>query len=125
MTYGDNYDGDSPNLWYFFTNRYLVEKLIKIEKRIPDFGVDMPESIQDKKKLILRIISRYTSTLRQIAVGDYRDQLAQSNTELRIRYHVTELLDGLRKTLAENIPDINDEEYSTKLQSGIAEMRGR
>lgn len=71
------------------------------------------------------IISRYTSTLRQIAVGDYRDQLAQSNTELRIRYHVTEILDELKKTLAMNVPDLTDEEYSARLQAGISEMRGR
>ena len=30
----------------------------------------------------------------------------------------------LQSYISENIQDINDEEYSTKLQSGIAEMRG-
>ena len=108
-----------------FLKWYLVDKLSKIEKRIPELGAEMPDDEQGKKKLLIKIISRYTSTLRQIAVGDYRDQLAQSNTELRIRYHVTEILEELKKTLAMNVPDLTDEEYSARLQAGISEMRGR
>lgn len=41
-----------------FLKWYLVDKLTKIEKRIPELGTEMPDDEQGKKKLLIKIISR-------------------------------------------------------------------
>ena len=104
---------------------YLLDKLNKTETKLTELGIEIPESDHAKSKTLIKLVSRYCATLRQIAVGDYRDQLAQSNTELRIRFHVTQILDELRLTLSESVPDLTNEEYSERLHAGISEMRGR
>jgi interferon-induced GTP-binding protein Mx1 len=104
---------------------YLQDKLSKTDAKLTELGIEIPDSEVAKSKTLIKIVARYCATLRQIAVGDYRDQLAQSNTELRIRYHVTQILDDLRKTLSESVPDLTTEEYSDRLHAGISEMRGR
>lgn len=108
-----------------FLKWYLNDRLSKTESKLSELGIEIPDSEVAKSKTLIKIVARYCATLRQIAVGDYRDQLAQSNTELRIRFHVTQILDELRKTLSENVPDLSDEQYSERLQAGISEMRGR
>lgn len=104
---------------------YLLDKLTKTEAKLTELGIEIPDSEQAKRKTLIKIVARYCATLRQIAVGDYRDQLAQTNTELRIRFHVTLILDELRRTLADSVPDLTTEEYSDRLHAGISEMRGR
>jgi interferon-induced GTP-binding protein Mx1 len=104
---------------------YLIDKLSKTETKLIELGIEIPDSDQAKRKTLIKIVARYCATLRQIAVGDYRDPLAQTNTELRIRFHVTQILDELRRTLSESVPDLTTEEYSQRLQAGISEMRGR
>lgn len=108
-----------------FLKWYLNDRLSKTEAKLTELGIEIPDSEVAKSKTLIKIVARYCATLRQIAVGDYRDQLAQSNTELRIRFHVTQILDELRKTLSENVPDLSDEQYSERLHAGISEMRGR
>lgn len=108
-----------------FLKWYLNDRLSKTETKLTELGIEIPDSEVAKSKTLIKIVARYCATLRQIAVGDYRDQLAQSNTELRIRFHVTQILDELRRTLAENVPDLSDEQYSERLHAGISEMRGR
>lgn len=104
---------------------YLLDKLSKTEAKLTELGIEIPDSETAKSKTLIKIVARYCATLRQIAVGDYRDQLAQTNTELRIRFHVTQILDELRRTLSESVPDLTTEEYSDRLHAGISEMRGR
>jgi interferon-induced GTP-binding protein Mx len=104
---------------------YLIDKLNKTEAKLNELGIEIPDSDVAKSKTLMKIVARYAATLRQIAMGDYRDQLAQSNTELRIRYLVNQILDQLRNTLAANIPDLSDPVYAERLSTGISEMRGR
>jgi hypothetical protein len=104
---------------------YLIDKLSKTETKLIELGIEIPDSDQAKRKTLIKIVARYCATLRQIAVGDYRDPLAQTNTELRVRFHVTQILVELRRTLSESAPDLTTEEYSQRLHAGISEMRGR
>ena len=108
-----------------FLKWYLVDKLNKTESKLTELGIEIPDTAVAMSKTLIKIVARYCATLRQIAVGDYRDQLAQSNTELRIRYHVTQIFEELRQNLANNVPDLNNEEYAHKLHAGVSEMRGR
>jgi interferon-induced GTP-binding protein Mx1 len=108
-----------------FLKWYLLDKLHKTDAKLTELGIEIPDDDLAKRKTLIKIVARYSAALRQIAVGDYRDQLAQSNTELRIRYHVTQILEELRSTLSENVPDLTDDEYSSRLQAGVSEMRGR
>lgn len=108
-----------------FLKWHLLDKLNKIENRLGDLGVEIPVDEQEKRKVLIKTVSRYAQTLRQISVGDYRDQLAQSNFDLRIRYHVNELLTELRKSLSLNMPDLSSDAYAERLHNGISDMRGR
>jgi hypothetical protein len=99
---------------------YLIDKLSKTETKLIELGIEIPDSDQAKRKTLIKIVARYCATLRQIAVGDYRDPLAQTNTELRIRFHVTQILDEVRRTLSESV---QDEACSQRLQVGISERQ--
>ena len=108
-----------------FLKWHLLDKLTKIEDKLRDLGVEIPQDEQEKRKMLIKTVSRYAQTLRQISVGDYRDQLAQSHFDLRIRYHVNELLTSLKNSLNMNMPDLSSDAYAERLHNGISDMRGR
>jgi interferon-induced GTP-binding protein Mx1 len=104
---------------------HLLDSLSKLDERLTSLGAELPSSDEEKRKVLMRVISRFSQTLRQISAGDYRDPLTRSDTDLRIKYHVGEILQRLRVDLSRNIPDVDNDEYSRRLAATICSMRGR
>ena len=73
---------------------------------------------------LMRIISRFSLTLRNVSCGDYRDEIASRN-ECRVQFLILEKLQELKTVLKQNVPNLDSEDYCNKLTSGMTEMRGR
>jgi len=99
-------------------------KLVDIERDLHDMGPAVSSS-DDKRKILLRLVSKYSAVLRQIAEGDYRDVMAQRNPSLRIKYQAGEIITELKQTLASHIPNFDSEAFEEKLCQCMSEMRGR
>lgn len=103
----------------------LQDKLKSLESELVALGLDVPLDDDSKRKLLIRIISRFTQTLRQVAAGDYRDPIPQYNPSFRLKYMFSESLSSLQKELRQKIPDLEHESYATKLSDAIVSMKGR
>jgi hypothetical protein len=55
-------------------------------------GDEGPVDSIDKKRLLLKLISKFGQTLRQITSGEYRDSFTQETEELRIKYIIEEII---------------------------------
>lgn len=104
---------------------HLEQKNKQITETLKTLGTEISASDSEKRKLIIRLISRFSQTLRQIVVGDYRDEILKDNTELRIKFHVNEILKNLQESIKLEIPNLDTQEYEERLRVGISEMRGR
>lgn len=110
-----------PYLKYF-----LLEKRKEMEAKVSSLGTDLPKLESDKRKLLVKLISRFTQTLRQIAVGDYRDPLPQNQVTFRLKFTANARLQSLQQELKANLPDFYGEAYAQKLsKSMVYSMRGR
>jgi interferon-induced GTP-binding protein Mx1 len=103
----------------------LQEKLKSLESQLVTLGMDVPMDSDSKRKLLIRIISRFTQTLRQVAAGDYRDPIPQYNPSFRLKYIVNESLYSLQTELKQKIPNLDDDAYANKLSEAIISMKGR
>lgn len=108
-----------------FLKWLLLDHMAKSEEKLSSLGNELPSSVEERRKILIRVISRFSQTLRQLSAGDYRDQLARNDTDLRIKYQVGEILQELKVELGNNVPDLDDEAYSKRLADTITSMRGR
>ena len=100
-------------------------KLVDVEKELHELGPELSSQDADKRKLLLRLVSKYSAVLRQIAEGDYRDVLAQKNYLLRVKYLATETINELKVQLGSRIPNFDSELFEEKLCKCLDDMRGR
>lgn len=84
-----------------------------------------PNSTDEKGKILVRLINRFSLTLRQSCAGEYRDELTANNADIRIQYKVHCALRDLKHALALNVPDLDGEDYQVRLSDALANMRGR
>lgn len=78
----------------------------------------------EKSTNLMRIVSRFCLTLRNVSSGDYRDEVASKN-ENRMQYLINDKMVELKNTLKQNVPNLDTEEYCDKIISAMSEMRGR
>lgn len=100
-------------------------KLVDVDKELHELGPPTASSDAEKRKTLLRLISRYSQVLRQVAEGDYRDILPQKNPVLRIKYLATEIINDLKVQLGQRIPNFDSDAFAEKLGRCLNEMRGR
>jgi interferon-induced GTP-binding protein Mx1 len=86
---------------------------------------EFPKDDASKRKLLIKIITRYTQTLRQISNGDYRDSIPTKFANFRLKYFINEVLSNLEEDLNKSVPNFQSKDYSIKLKTVISEMRGR
>ena len=103
----------------------LQSKLDSILADMSTLGEEGPLDETDQRRLLLKLCSRFGQTLRQITIGDYRDEVAQSSPDLRVKFTIDEIIKDLKNNLSKSVPDFGDEEYSQKLIQELTEMRGR
>ncbi|RYH22018.1 hypothetical protein EON65_19820 [archaeon] len=109
-----------------YIKHYLQEAKKQLEAQITALGaIDLPVDENDKRKMIVRLLSRFTQTLRQVCRGEYRDPLAQHHAEFRMKYNVSNMLTTLNQGINACIPDLNSASYEVKLAGVMGEMRGR
>lgn len=108
-----------------YIKHHLQEAKKATELQLSQLGSELPSDEQEKRKQLIRLLSRYTQTLRQVCRGEYRDPLAQHHSELRMKYNVSNLLQSLNQGISLSVPDLNSEAYEVKLASVMSEMRGR
>jgi hypothetical protein len=104
-----------------------MEKNKELIVSLADLGIvsDIPKDESNKRKLLLKIITRFTSVLRGVCNGDYRDPIPAKENQFRLKYHIAERLNQLEEILSHNIPDFNHKDYASKLLKAMTEMRGR
>lgn len=95
------------------------------EEQLVSLGGAIPDDDNEKRKVLINIISTFNNALRQISTGDYRDSLTQNHKQLRIKYFISQLLADLKVSLASVTPDFDSVEYEQRLSTCIIEMRGR
>lgn len=105
---------------------HLQQKRKDIEQKLTSLGTDLPKLESEKRKLLVKLISRFTQTLRQIAIGDYRDPLPQNQVIFRLKYAANTTLQSLQQELKQNLPDFHGDVYAQKLSKDMVyTMRGR
>jgi interferon-induced GTP-binding protein Mx1 len=105
---------------------HLQQKRKEIEQRLALLGTDLPKMESEKRKLLVKLISRFTQTLRQISIGDYRDSLPQTQVMFRLKFSVNATLQGLQRELRQNLPDFHGQIFAQKLSKDMVyAMRGR
>jgi interferon-induced GTP-binding protein Mx1 len=109
-----------------FLKYQLLEKQKEMMTLLSDLGAtDIPTDDNAKRKLLIKLITRYTQTLRQVCNGDYRDPIPTKHEKYRLKYYMNANLSQLENNLKEAIPDFNSKEYALKLKDSISTMRGR
>lgn len=108
-----------------FIKSNLVDKVKELDLHLQALGPEIPLEDEIRRKMLVRLISRYTQTLRQIAQGDYRDALPQQRSSLRLKYRINQVLQQLEEALKQQIPDIANDVYLVKLKKTMKDMRGR
>ena len=104
----------------------LKDKLAKIDTELVLLGDDGPDNELDQRRIILKIVSRFGQTLRQIAIGEYRDSLTQDHSELRVKYSIEEIIKTMQKNLSLKNPNFNEESTTSEhLMQQLNELRGR
>jgi interferon-induced GTP-binding protein Mx1 len=103
----------------------LSEKKKELEAQLLSLGQEVPLEDDVRRKMLVRLISRFTQTLRQVAQGDYRDALPQQHPTLRLKYTINTVLQQLEQDLKHKIPDLASEVYLLKLRKAMKDMRGR
>lgn len=84
-----------------------------------------PERLFEARKDMTMIVSQYTQTLRQSALGEYRDPHTIGDADLRINFTVNQHLKQMTSALQVTVPDFDSDEYADRLAVCISEMRGR
>lgn len=107
----------------------LNDKLNRINDELVACGDEGPVDAVDRSRILLKIISRFGQTLRQISSGEYRDSLTMEVQELRIKYAIKEIIASMQSNLSQKIPNFHastasndDTEYIAKQ---LNELRGR
>lgn len=96
------------------------------EARMAALGAEPPVDDATRRKLLVRLISRYSALLRAIAAGDYRDPLPQSQPRYRLKLQINSHLTGLQETLRATLPDVGQEAFKEKLAKALGSgLRGR
>jgi hypothetical protein len=108
-----------------FIKWLLRDKTRKIEEKLHSLGTELPSDDKERSKILIRVLSKFTQVLRKIGVGEYRDELVQNDAEMRIKFHINELMKSLAYNLSLNRPDFESDKYAEKLSKGMLEMRGR
>lgn len=88
-------------------------------------AADYPKDESSRRKLLVRLISRFTQTLRQVSIGDYRDVLPQQQSIYRIKAAANNELTMLQGELKKTVPDLSGDIYAAKLASAMETLRGR
>lgn len=77
-----------------------------------------------RSQWLMRAVSRFTQTLRQVSAGDYsRDPLARE-PEMQLKYRVATILERLRSS-GRYGPDFDSAAFGQSLATHVLEMRGR
>lgn len=108
-----------------YLKHQLQEAKKNVEAQLAQLGTDLPIDDAEKRKMLIRLLSRFTQTLRQVCRGEYRDPLAQHHADLRMKYNVSNLLQDLNIGISASVPDLSSAAYEEKLSSVMNEMRGR
>lgn len=110
-----------------FLKSQLLEKSKEIQSQLMELGgtTDMPTDDFTRRKLLIKLITRYTQTLRQISNGDYRDPLPTKYSSLRLKYYINQQLSTLQDQLSQNVPQFQSKDYCNKLATSLEEMKGR
>lgn len=108
-----------------FVKYQLIAKQKEIQAELPTFGTDIPSDNESRRKVLVKIITQFTQTLRQIATGDYRDSLPRYDPDFRLKYTMYETLVSLEQQIKGNIPDLSGDDYKEKLIVAIDNLRGR
>eukprot|EP01038_Epipyxis_sp_PR26KG_P012383 gene12383-16611_t len=108
-----------------FIKSQLEEKLKVIDGKLNSLGSALPNDDIDRNKIVMKLITKFSQILRQLAAGEYRDSLTQNDLELRMNFHICELLKLLQVKLSLNLPNLDSEYYAETLSQGLFEMRGR
>jgi interferon-induced GTP-binding protein Mx1 len=104
----------------------LAAKLKETQGKLTKIG-DSPifSKDADRAKTCLHLLSRFGQALRQISEGDYRDSVSQTDSDLRIKYHLEILFENSKQNLTKAIPNFDSDEYTQYLSDILNELRGR
>jgi interferon-induced GTP-binding protein Mx1 len=103
----------------------LNSKSFLIEKDLNVLGAEVPVGDFEKNHILMQMVSRFGQIVRKISEGDYRDELSQGCLELRMKYHISEIIKELRLNVNLKAPDFNSSSYSSMLSQRLVAMRGR
>jgi interferon-induced GTP-binding protein Mx1 len=108
-----------------FIRQRFYELSHQIDDDLHGLGTELPTEEHEKRKMLIRLLSRFTQTLRQVCRGEYRDMLAQHHSELRIKFNISTMLQRLNENISRRVPDLSSQAYEQKLASVMNDMRGR
>jgi interferon-induced GTP-binding protein Mx1 len=103
----------------------LNQKIVMMEKDLRLLGPEIPGNDLEKSNILMQLVFKFGQIIRRVSMGDYRDDAAQINPELRIKYHVSEITRQLQININLKVPDFDSDSYSSMLAATLASMRGR
>ena len=103
----------------------IQEKLVDVEKELHELGSEVVSSDGEKRILLFKLISKYSSLLRQVCEGDYKDNIPQKHLSMRMKYTATESINELKVQLSSRMPQFDSDRFEQELRQCLVEMRGR
>ncbi len=105
--------------------REIISRLDKLNVDLAKLGDPPIVDPVEGRRACLFLLSHFGILLRQLASGNYHDPIAQTDTQLRIKYRLEKIQIELRQNISGEIPDFESDEYTAAIESRIVEMRGR